>query len=209
MYSKEITTRKAGNGLLTDALTLRGCIGSMRRTMTVLLLLLWAHSAFAAGFVINHAEIVLSDKVYQLNARLGFDFSKDVMDAIENGVPMVLNLDIELLRPRRYFWDEEVASLEQRYQLQYHALSEQYVVRNLNSGAQYTFFSLSAALQNIGNVDHLPIIDQQLLGDKNSDKVYARVRIALGFENLPVPLKLNALVSPSWWLDSDWFELTL
>lgn len=206
MYSQELTigrTERAEYSILRR----RG--RSLLRWFGAGLLLICANGAAAAGFVINHAEIVLTDKVYQLNARLGFDFSNEVMAAIDNGVPMVLNLDIELLRPRRYIWDDEVASLEQRYQLQYHALSEQYVVRNLNSGAQYTFFSLSAALQNIGNVDHLPIIDQQLLENKGSSKVYARVRIALGIENLPVPLKLTALVSPSWWLDSDWFELTL
>jgi hypothetical protein len=175
----------------------------------MLLLLLVGNSTWAAGFAVNHAEIVLTNKVYQLNARLTFDFSQDVMDAIENGVPMVLNLDIEIMRPRRYFWDEEVASLEQRYQLQYHALSEQYVVRNLNSGAQYTFFSLTAALQKIGNVDHLPIIDQQLLKNREADNYYARVRVGLGFDNLPVPLKLDALISSSWWLDSDWYRLDL
>lgn len=181
----------------------------LSRGLIVLLSLLVGNSAWAAGFAINHAEIVLSNKVYQLNARLTFDFSQDVMDAIENGVPMVLNLDIEIMRPRRYFWDDEVASLEQRYQLQYHALSEQYVVRNLNSGAQYTFFSLTAALQKIGNVDHLPIIDQQLLKNQAAENYYARVRVGLGFDNLPVPLKLDALISSSWWLDSDWYRLDL
>ncbi|MGD8566748.1 MAG: DUF4390 domain-containing protein [Gammaproteobacteria bacterium] len=182
---------------------------TLGRGLIMLLLLLVGNSTWAAGFAVNHAEIVLTNKVYQLNARLTFDFSQDVMDAIENGVPMVLNLDIEIMRPRRYFWDEEVASLEQRYQLQYHALSEQYVVRNLNSGAQYTFFSLTAALQKIGNVDHLPIIDQQLLKNREADNYYARVRVGLGFDNLPVPLKLDALISSSWWLDSDWYRLDL
>jgi len=121
----------------------------------------------------------------------------------------VIELDIEILQPRSYFWDKELATLEQRYQLQYHALSEQYIVRNLNSGAQYTFFSLIAALQKIGHVDHLPIIDKQLLAEESDGDVYARVRTQLSFGNLPVPLKLNALISRSWWLSSDWVELNL
>ncbi|MGD8639539.1 MAG: DUF4390 domain-containing protein [Gammaproteobacteria bacterium] len=205
MYPEKITIHRPDNNK-----PMRGGISRQaRRALAVVLLLLVSASVQAAGFVINHAEIVLSDKVYQLNARLSFNFSNDVMNAIENGVPIVVNVDIEILSPRRYFWDEEVASLEQRYQLQYHALSEQYLVRNLNSGAQYTFFSLTAALQQIGNIDHLPIIDQQLLVDKAEEKYYARLRVALGVDNLPVPLRLNALVSPSWWLDSEWFELEL
>ena len=182
----------------------------LRRWVFVLILLLTPLGTLQAqGFVINHAEIVLSDKVYHLNASLDFDFSNDVLEAISNGVPLVLELIIEFLEPRRYWFDDEVASLEQRYQLQFHALTEQYIVTNLNSGAKYTFFSLSAALQKIGNVNNLPIIDEQLLEDKNTENYYARIRTTLGFENLPVPLKLDAWTSRSWWLGSDWVELDL
>jgi len=184
--------------------------GLLRRAVMAILIFMSSTGAtHAEGFVINHAELVLSDKVYHLNATLDFDFSNDVLDAINNGVPLVLELVIEILEPRRYWWDDEIASLEQRYQLQYHALSEQYLVRNLNSGAQYTFFSLSAALQKIGSVSNLPIIDEQLLGNKETEKYYARIRTSLSFENLPLPLKLDAWTSRSWWLGSEWVELTL
>ena len=172
-------------------------------------ILLFSGKAHGDEFVIHSAELVLTNKVYQLNARMEFEFSKDVQAAIENGVPMVIETEIEFLEPRSYIWDKELASLSQRYQLQFHALTEQYIVRNLNSGAQYTFFSLTAALQKIGNIDHLPLIDEQLLVGKEKDKYYARVRTHLGFDNLPVPLKLNALISRSWWLGSEWVELDL
>ncbi len=180
-----------------------------RGILSLLIFLGPASSANAEGFVINHAELVLSDKVYHLNATLDFDFSNEVLDAINNGVPLVLELVIEILEPRRYWWDDEIASLEQRYQLHYHALSEQYLVRNLNSGAQYTFFSLSAALQKIGSVSNLPVIDEQLLKDKETEKYYARIRSTLSFENLPLPLKIDAWTSRSWWLGSEWIELSL
>ena len=182
---------------------------SRRWVLALVLLLAPLGTGQAQGFAINHAEIALSDKVYHLNASLEFDFSNDVLEAINNGVPLVLDLIIEFLEPRRFWFDDEIASLEQRYQLQYHALSEQYIVRNLNSGAQYSFFSLSAALQKIGSVNNLPIIDEQLLEDKNTENYYARIRTTLSFENLPVPLKLDAWTSRSWWLGSDWVELDL
>lgn len=172
-------------------------------------LLFFPGMASGDEFVISNAELVLTDKVYQLNARIEFEFSKDVMQAIENGVPLIIEMEIEFLKPRSYIWDKELASLEQRYQLQFHALSEQYIVRNLNSGAQYTFFSLIAALQKIGNIDHLPLIDEKLLRGGKKEKYYARVRTQLTFDNLPVPLKLNALISRSWWLGSEWVELNL
>jgi len=172
-------------------------------------LLFLAGTASADEFVINNAEVVLIDRVYQLNARIEFEFSQDVLQAIDNGVPVIIEMQIEFFKPRSYIWDKELASLAQRYQLQYHALSKQFIVRNLNSGAQYTFFSLIAALQKIGNIDHLPLIDEKLLSDREDKKYYVRVRTQLSFENLPVPLKLNALISRSWWLGSEWVELKL
>jgi len=184
-------------------------ISKRSRGLLLIPFLLISGKALAEEFVINSAELVLVDKVYQLNARVDFVFSNDVLKAIENGVPLIIEMEIEFLRPRSYIWDQELASLAQRYQLQYHALTEQYIVRNLNSGAQYTFFSLTAALQKIGNIDHLPLIDAKLLENRESKKYYARVRTQLSFDNLPVPLKLNALISRSWWLGSDWIELNL
>jgi len=180
-----------------------------RGILAILIFMFSAGAVHAKGFAINHAELVLSDKVYHLNATLEFDFSNDVLDAINNGVPLILELVIEIMEPRRYWWDDEIASLEQRYQLQYHALSEQYLVRNLNSGAQYTFFSLSAALQKVGSISNLPVIDEQLLENKDTEKYYARIRTSLSFENLPLPLKLDAWTSRSWWLGSKWVELNL
>ena len=205
MYSKAIKNY----GAKSNVQRLSWRLLSRRWVLVLLLLLTPPGIAQAQGFAINHAEIVLSDKVYHLNATLDFDFSSDVLEAISNGVPLVLELIIEILEPRRYWYDDEVASLEQRYQLQYHALSEQYIVINLNSGARYTFFSISAALQKIGSVNNLPIIDEQLLEDKDIENYYARIRTTLSFENLPVPLKLDAWTSRSWWLGSDWIELDL
>ena len=43
--------------------------------------------------------------------------------------------------------DASVAALEQRYELSYHALSQRYLVRNLNTGEQQDFGSLQAALE--------------------------------------------------------------
>jgi len=183
---------------------------SLRHIFALATAMVWYSSAaLAEEFSIFDPKIVLSDKVYQLDAKLEFTFSKDVLEAIDSGVPVELKLEIEIQRPRSYIWDKEVYSLEQRYQLQYHALSEQYIARNLNSGAQYSFFSLNAALRKIGQVEHLPIIDAQLLKHKDEEHYYARIRTTLGFDNLPVPLKLSALVSRSWWLSSDWVEIKL
>ena len=112
---------------------------------------------------LNDARAELEDNVYYLHAEVDYRFSEDVLEAIHNGVPMVVVLDVELYRDRSYVWDEEVASLEQRYELQYHALSEQYLVSNLNSGEAHTSLTLHSALYGLRDVDRLPVIDRHLL----------------------------------------------
>ena len=53
--------------------------------------------------------------------------------------------------------DAGVAALEQRYELSYHALSQRYLVRNLNTGEQQDFGTLQAALDRLGEVRGLPV----------------------------------------------------
>jgi hypothetical protein len=156
------------------------------------------------GFTITRAEAKLVNQVYHVSVEINYEFSNKVLEAIQSGVPMVIELDIEVRRPRSYLWDEQIAQLKQRFQLQYHALAEQYIVINLNSGAQNTAPTLDSALYYLKNIDDLPLIDQQLLDPNEDYKV--RVKVGLEFDSLPVPLKLSAYTSPrSWWLGSGWF----
>ena len=99
--------------------------------------------------------------------------------------------------------DEQIAQLRQRFQLQYHALTEQYIVKNLNSGAQNTAPTLNTALYYLRDIDNIPLIDQQLLNPSQHYQV--RLKVSMEFDSLPVPLKLSAYMSRSWWLGSDWF----
>ncbi|WP_455209976.1 DUF4390 domain-containing protein [Kaarinaea lacus] len=155
------------------------------------------------GFTITRAEAKLVNQVYHLSVQIEYEFSKKVLEAIQSGVPMVIALEIEVRRPRKYMWDEQIAQLKQRFQLQYHALAEQYIVENLNSGAQNTAPTLSTALFYLRDIDNLPLIDQQLL--ESGEAYQVRLKVALEFDSLPVPLKLNAYTSKSWWLGSGWF----
>ena len=155
------------------------------------------------GFTIKRAETKLIDKVYHLSVQIDYQFSPQVLEAIESGVPIVLALDIEVRHPRGYLWDEQIAQLRQRFQLQYHALTEQYIIKNLNSGAQNTAPTLNTALYYLQNIKSIPLLDQQLL--KPEQQYQVRLKVSLEFDSLPVPLKLSAYTSRSWWLGSGWF----
>ena len=88
--------------------------------------------------------------VYYLNAVIAYRLSSEAMDALHAGVPLGIRLDIEFIDPRRWWFDNDSAALRQSYQLEYDALSERYIVLNVNSGDQASFGSLFAALEISG-----------------------------------------------------------
>ena len=160
-----------------------------------------------AHFDVRSAFLEPADHVYQLSATLDLALSRNARQAIHEGVPVVLQLDLEVQRKRRYFVDEKVGVLVQRWQLRYHALSERYIVNNLNSGQQASYSSLAAALNALSEVRGLPVIDEALI-DK-ADHYEASMRVQSTIEGgLP-----SALRTMMFWMDwkrtTDWYTWTL
>ena len=164
-----------------------------------------AGSVYAEGFVVEQASVVLKDDVYYLNAQIQVELNKQVMEALDSGVPLTVILEIEICQKRAWLWDEVVTSFKRRYKIKFHALTEQYIVQDLKNdalGAYPTFYSAMRAMRNIEN---LPIIDKAKL-EKNRSNIL-RLRGRLELDSLPAPLRLNAYLSTRWWLGSDWFEV--
>ncbi len=167
----------------------------------------WAAPASAQSFTVENAKTELVDKVYRLDASLKYNFPPKALDALENGVTLLLALDIEVIKPRRYMWNEEIATLEQRYEIRYLALTDQYLLHNKNSGSQFVYSTLEKALSTLEKVDSLPIIDAHLLDD--DEHYMVQVRSRLDFDSLPAPLRLKAYFSNDWWLTSGWYSWDL
>ena len=158
-------------------------------------------------FEVRSAYAESVDGVYYVNATVDYTLSEAAIGALKSGVPLTLELEIELNHARRYLPDPTVAVLKQRYQLQWHALTERYVVRNLNSEEQESYASLATAVRRLGQVADLPVIDATLL---DPDKRYEiRMRAVLDIRTLSGPLRLLAVFFDDWRLESDWYTWPL
>ena len=154
-------------------------------------------------FEIRSAESRLFQGVWFANALIDFRLSDEALAALDSGVVLTIELQIRLDRVRRFWLDKETAMLEQSFELSYQPLSERYVVRNLNSGEQDSFATLFSALNSMGRVVDLPIIDASLL---DADEQYEiALRAVLDQNTLPGPLRLIAFWSSGFRLESDWY----
>jgi hypothetical protein len=177
-----------------------------RLPLTALLGLLclaaWAQ-AVEQRFEIRSAYVEPIDGVYQLSATLVFDLPDGARRVLREGVPLTLDLEIVVRRARRLWLDENVAALEQRYELSFHALSERYLVRNVNSGEQSSFATLDAALDSLRVVGNLPILDQALvLADARHE---IGLRAHLDLRTMPDALRFILFWSEDWRQDTEWY----
>jgi len=160
----------------------------------------------APGLTIHSASTHLEKGVYLLDAQLEYVLSKVAIEALDSGVSLTFDLDIEVYKPRKWVWNDTVASLSQRYRIVYHALSKQYIVTNLNSGVQNSYASRNTALLTMGRIENIPLIDKKLLGGEGR---WVRIRLSLAINELPAPLRPWAYINSDWRLKSEWFEWQL
>lgn len=176
--------------------------------LTVLVACLLPAIACAKGdFSVRSALAYERDGVYYIDANIYYELNEAALEALQSGVALTFEVQIEVRRVRRWRPDSSVANLLQLYELQYHALSERYIVRNLNSGEQDNFLTLSAALQSLGDIDGLPLLDAALLRDRPSYEV--RIKAVLDIRSFPGPLRLLSAFFGDWRLASKWYKWRL
>ena len=156
---------------------------------------------------VTDAAVAIDDGVYELDARLDLGLPEQARRAIDAGLTLHLRYDIEVARVRRYVPDAEVASLEQSYELSYHALSQRYLVRNLNTGEQQDFGTLQSALDSLAEVRGLPLLDSGLLEPGSSYEF--RVRAVLTLRSAPDTLSWLLFWTDDWSATSEWYAWTL
>lgn len=179
--------------------------------------LLWLLSATAVPaqealqregyFEVRSAATALSEGVHLLDSRLQLVLSSEALEALTSGVPLTIELQMQVIRVRRFYIDALDAELEVRFELEYRPLSQRYLVRNLNSGLQDSFPTLYSALNYLGRITELPIIDDALL---ETDRKYRiRLRAMLQTQQYPAPLRLLFFWRSQWQLQSEWYEWNL
>ena len=158
-------------------------------------------------FEVRSADLELQDGVFHLNARLDLPVSDAVRRGLAEGVPLTLEVDLDIERVRQLLPNSRVAELTQRYHLQYNAVSARYILRNDNSGQQESLGTIDAAIEQLSEVHSLPVLDKSLV---TADRRYeANVRAKVDYGTVPFSMRLLMFWVSEWHRDSDWYTWTL
>jgi hypothetical protein len=161
----------------------------------------------SGAFVLTDAEVVLGETAWLLNAWLDIRLSSGAREALENGVPLVFEFRVQVRKKHPWLWDRVIVEHRQLREVMYHALSRTYIVRDINTGAQRGFRRLDEAMQKVGVLLDISVLDYGQVDEYG--EYFVRLRGTLDIESLPTPIRLLAYVSNAWYMNSAWYQWQL
>jgi hypothetical protein len=161
----------------------------------------------AEGIEVLRTASRLQAGVWYVDADIDYVLNEAALEALDSGLALDIELTLRVTQRRRIIWDSQFAELKQIYELQYHALTERYIVRNLNSGEQASYGSLNGALAALGTVRALPLIDDALLG--SGERYFVVMRAVVDIKDLGGPLALIRFLWNDWRITGDWVRWRL
>lgn len=195
----------------TDVATRTGTgLGAAALLLAGLLCTLIAGTAAAAedyGFRVTRAETRLENGTFYLDADIDYGFSPDALEALENGVPLTLSVRIHVRGTDAWIWEDSVVDARLRYAIRYKPLSDQYEVYRLPGTEGRRFVTRDAAIAALGEIRDLQLVGADRLEPGADYEV--QIKVELDVEELPLPLRPMAYLTPAWKLSSSWSKWPL
>ncbi|MCB1857412.1 MAG: DUF4390 domain-containing protein [Gammaproteobacteria bacterium] len=176
-------------------------------TLLVVIAMLMTGVAASAEFRVEQLSARPVEGTYLMDANIDYQFSDTVIEALHNGVPLTLEVHVQLREKGSWIWENDLLDLRLRYRIRYLVLSSTYQVEDLQSDVQQTFFTQRSAFEALGEIKDFPLIAEDRLSPGESYRL--SLRASLDIEALPLPLRPTAYLTSSWKLSSKWREWPL
>jgi hypothetical protein len=160
----------------------------------------------ATTFDIPSAHITKIGNGHVLNAIINYPLTPRVIEALDNGIPIVFFqefklLDITPLLGEYWQWEETLWRTKIRYELRYHALAQQYILQDLATGKESHFPSLDGTLHTLGKIQNFTLPPEHLV---DTNDLTFLLRSGIDLYALPTPMRPGAIISSKWHLTSPW-----
>jgi hypothetical protein len=158
-------------------------------------------------FEVVSAYAVTTQGVVQLSARIRYPVTERVRMALRDGVTLDFDLDVNIERKRRFWFDAKVTDESLRRELSYHVVTDRYIVWNADGTELESYPTLEGAIERIGQVDSWPVATESQLPGDGPWQISARAGVRRG--RLPNALQSIMFWSDAWHRSSDWYSWTL
>ncbi|GEM_PF-1023574 len=162
------------------------------------------HIASKGDFQIISASSYQNRDGIAVNADLKMDFPDEVVDALENGIPLTIAVEVQVLRERQWWRNVMIKDSIKLFELRYHPLTNVHEVKNIATDERYSFNSRQDAMAVLGTVRGAYLIANRELSKMNDYLIQMRIR--LDISHLPAALRQVASLSSSWRLESAWYQ---
>jgi len=160
-------------------------------------------SLAAEGIEILQAHLESAEDGYRLSATFNLDLNYNLEEALTRGIPLHFTTDVEMYRPRWYWFDETTLNASRTIRIEYNVLTRQYRGGAVGS-VQQSFATFDDAMSLVRRPNRWLVAERGTLKLGNVYNVGVRMRLNL--EYLAKPFQVNALNNSNWRLSSDWLN---
>ena len=159
------------------------------------------------------AEATLSDIIVtntQEDLLVFFDiegcFTREMEEAILNGIPTTFTIYIRLYRARTLWFDASISRIELEHTIEYDSLKNEFrVTRSENEHRELVLKEFDAAKKAMAEVKNIKVVPLQELN--KSGKYQLRVKAELEKVRLPLYLHYVLFFVSLWDFETDWYTI--
>ncbi|WP_420223249.1 DUF4390 domain-containing protein [Pigmentiphaga litoralis] len=168
------------------------------------MLLLGGRAGGADAPMVQAVSLAERGRDLVLNADVSLNLNNQLEDAAERGLPLFFTVEVEINRPRWYWFDETVLTATQTWRIAHNPLTHQWRVSSGSLALPVS--SLSEALSVVRHVRNWRIADKDAF--KPGANHEGRMRVRFDVSQLSKAFQVNALNSSDWSLATPWTEFS-
>ncbi|MFA5663088.1 DUF4390 domain-containing protein [Castellaniella sp.] len=168
--------------------------------LIVLVALLQTGLALANGGEVTHVSLQQTGGQWMLDADIDIHLGDELDEAAHKGVPLYFTVDLQIERPRWWWFDETVVDEQRTWRIQYNPLTRQW--RTGTGDLSLPTPNLDEALDQLRHIRHWAIGPTERFA---ADQTWrGRLRLRLDTARLARPLQVDGLNSTAWALTTPW-----
>lgn len=161
--------------------------------------------AYANGVEVTLAKIESTEDGYRASVGFAFELSHELKEAINDGIPISFTAEVEINRPRWYWFDEKTIRSSQTVKIAYDLWRRQYTAA-INGGLKQNFTSLDDAMKMVLRPRRWNIASKSELTPGATYNV--AIRLKLDINELSRPMLITSFSNSDWRLASEWKKFT-